>query len=219
MHKLPILLAVFDLDGTLTESSNTIYNSAVDALNHFNIKVDLPKEELTNKIGAHFQDIFADMNIIVPDIEHYIEVFKSIYFNHIDDTYLYDGVVDGLKKLKNHNLKTAILTTKAQEQTDRIISHFQIGDYFDFVMGRRKGIEVKPSSMPLLKICDELNIPPVQTIMIGDTELDIKCAKGAGCRVIAVDYGYRNNGTLSKENPDYIVSTFSEAVEIIISLS
>jgi len=205
-----IQLFVFDLDGTLTESSETIYQSTIKTFEHFGRKVNLPKEELDKRIGEHFQTIFDDLHIQVDDIEEFIGVYKTIYFDFIDTTKLYADVEQVLISLKEQNKKIALLTTKGQEQAQNIVRYFNIEKYFDEVMGRRNGIEVKPSPEPLLRICKGLSIAPMQTIIIGDTEVDVRCGKNAKTKTCAVTWGYRSKNILEKENPDYIVEKISE---------
>jgi phosphoglycolate phosphatase-like HAD superfamily hydrolase len=81
-------------------------------------------------------------------------------------------------------------------------------------MGRRDGMAHKPSSEPLLKICESLNISSVKTLMIGDTELDIQCGKNANSKTCGVSYGYRTREQIEFENPDYIISELNELINL-----
>ena len=112
-------------------------------------------------------------------------------------------------------IKAALLTTKSQDQADRIIDHFNLREYFDNVSGRNHGIPVKPSAEPLLLICDDLGIGAENVLMVGDTEMDIQCGKNAGAKTCAVTYGYRNLGIIKNEKPDFIIDSLTELKEII----
>ena len=81
-------------------------------------------------------------------------------------------------------------------------------------MGRRDGIAHKPSPEPLIAICKELNVGLKNTLMVGDTELDIQCGKNAGTFTCGVLYGYRTKELLEIEKPDFIV----ESIKQILSL-
>jgi len=203
-------LFVFDLDGTLTESSETIHQTTLKTFEHFGRTVHLPKEELDKRIGEHFQTIFDDLNIHVDDVEEFINVYKTIYFDFIDTTKLYPDVEKTLSDLKKDGKKIALLTTKSQDQAQNILHHFGLDKYFDEIMGRRNGIEVKPSPEPLLHICNSLSVLPTQTMMIGDSELDVQCGKNAKTKTCAVTWGYRSKNILEKEKPDYIVEKIYE---------
>lgn len=209
-----IKLFVFDLDGTITESSETIYRTTLKTFEHFGHTVHLPKEELDKRIGEHFQTIFDDLNIHVDDVEEFINVYKTIYFDFIGTTKLYPEVENVLCSLKEQGKKIALLTTKGQEQAQNIIHHFKLEKYFDEIMGRRKGIKEKPSPEPLLHICKSLSILPPQTMMIGDTEVDVRCGKNADAKTCAAAWGYRSKIILEMEKPDYIVENIYELLSL-----
>lgn len=205
----------FDLDGTLVDSSKTIYEATVFTLRKLNIHFMMDEQLFGLKIGQHFVDIFNAFNIDVPDFERFITIYKEIYFEQIKYSTVYQGVEKTLKALKDQNIKISLLTTKAQDQADRIINHFNLRKYFNYVMGRREGIAHKPSPEPLLKICDELRIDVRNTLMVGDTELDIQCGKNSGSFTCGVLYGYRTKELLEIETPDFIVGGIEEILKIV----
>ena len=170
----------FDLDGTLVDSNKTIYNATAYSLGKLGIDFNVSKDLFELKIGQHFVDIFNAFNIEVPDLEKFISIYKNNYFEQMEYSKVYDRVEETLAALKNQNKKVSLLTTKIQDQADRIINHFNLRKYFDLVMGRREGIAHKPSPEPLLKICKDLIVDVKNTLMVGDTELDIQCGKNAG---------------------------------------
>jgi phosphoglycolate phosphatase-like HAD superfamily hydrolase len=211
-------LIVFDLDGTLFESSSTIYKTVKCAFEHLNINVDIPKKEMDKRIGMHFKPIFKELNIIVDDFDKFIDIYKKYYFDFIEDTIIYRGVIDTLDILKEKGFKLSVLTTKVQDQTEKIIEHFNMSFYFDVLMGRKDGVGIKPSAEPLLLICEELNISPVNTMIVGDSELDIRCGKNAGALTCCASYGHRDKEMLDNENPDYMIGNF-EAIKEVLKLN
>ncbi|MEJ5351701.1 MAG: HAD-IA family hydrolase [Melioribacteraceae bacterium] len=210
-----IELIVFDLDGTLVSSHETIYKATIHTLNKLNIQNKLTEEKFYNRIGLHFEDIFNEFDMNVPDFNEFIEIYKSIYFDYIDSSYLYDDVEIALDKIHSLGIKTSLLTTKSQEQAELILQHFNIYDKFDYVMGRRPGIAHKPSPEPLIYICNELNIETNKTMIVGDSELDVICGKSANAITCAVTYGYRNLEELKNSNPDFIANKIIDVVNIV----
>lgn len=205
----------FDLDGTLVSSAKTIYKTTTKTLDELGIHYSLSEEEFNQMIGQHFKDIFEFFKIVVPDFEHFISVYKSNYFNFIDDSELYEGTRETLDKLKSLEMKITLLTTKAQDQAEKIISHFNLENYFDVIMGRRNGIPHKPSPEPLMMICNELSISTENSLMVGDTELDILCGKNAGALTCAATYGYRNQDILIIHKPDFLINSINELIHAI----
>lgn len=206
----------FDLDGTLLNSAGTIYKSTLKTFEDLNIKYELPEDEFNKMIGMHFVDIFEQFKIDVPDFEIFIAHYKKVYFDFIDETVFYQGVIDTLELLKESPYKISLLTTKAQDQTERILEHFNLTNHFDLIMGRKNGIPHKPDPTPFLMICDELKVEPENSLMVGDTELDILCGKNANAKTVAVTYGYRSVEKLKEFSPDYIVNSLCELNSILI---
>jgi HAD superfamily hydrolase (TIGR01549 family) len=205
----------FDLDGTLVDSNKTIYNSTTYALGKLGIDFNVAEDLFALKIGQHFVDIFSAFNIDVADFEKFITIYKINYFEQMEFSKVYDGVEVTLAALKSRNIKVSLLTTKIQDQADRIIDHFNLRKYFDLVMGRREGIAHKPSPEPLLKICNDLNVNVNNTLMVGDTELDIQCGKNAGTHTGGVLYGYRTKELLEIEKPDFMVDSIEGILKIL----
>jgi len=205
----------FDLDGTLIDSFKTIYLATVSTLQKLKIKESIGENLFREKIGMHFVDIFEDMNIPVRSFDEFIIIYKNLYFDYITDSALYPNLIDTLIYLKSKNIKISLLTTKGQDQADKIIDHFGLRDYFDFVMGRRENIPNKPSPEPLNFICNNLNIKTDETIFVGDSEVDMQCGKNANAKTCAAAYGYGGRDLLQKNNPDFIIDDLSKLRDIV----
>jgi HAD superfamily hydrolase (TIGR01549 family) len=205
----------FDLDGTLVDSKDTILESTKAALDQLNISYKIDEDVFTNMIGMHFVDIFNKVNIRVDDFEQFISIYKAIYFDFIDSSYLYPEVKETLSYLNKKEIKVSLLTTKVQEQAEKIIDYFKLRSSFDCLMGRRDGMAHKPSPEPLLRICKELQIEPAETIIVGDTELDILCGKSAGTKTCGVLFGYRRKDQIEKEKPDFVISRLDELINFL----
>ena len=205
----------FDLDGTLIDSYQTIYKTTVKTLRHLKIEEPVVEMEFHKRIGHHFLHIFNDLNIPVTDIEEFIDIYKGYYFDFIDDSVVYPGVEKVLKELHRNRIKISLLTTKGQDQAEKIIDHFNLRKYFSLVMGRRKELPIKPSPESLHFICNELQVDESATMMVGDAELDINCGKNAGALSCAVTYGYRTVDMLRSVNPDFIINDIEEILKIV----
>ncbi len=204
----------FDLDGTLVDSYETILKTTLKTLQHLNIKERFIESEFRKRIGHHFIHIFNELDIPVGDIEAFIEIYKSYYFDFINDSVLYPGVINVLNELKKNGIKISLLTTKGQDQADKIIDHFNLRNYFSIIMGRRNDLPIKPSPESLYFICHELRVDPPETIIVGDAEVDIECGKCAGAFTCAVTYGYRSKKLLEALKPDFIIDRLEEILKV-----
>jgi phosphoglycolate phosphatase len=209
----------FDLDGTLIDSFRTIYLATIFSLKELKIKNKIQENIFREKIGLHFVDIFEQMGIPVNDFDEFITIYKKLYLNFIDDSKIYPNVIETLDFLCAENIFVSLLTTKVQDQAEKITECFDLTKYFNYVMGRRDNIPHKPSGEPLLFICKELAVEAENTLMVGDTELDISCGKNAKAKTCVVTYGYRNENFLLKSEPDHIITNISKLSEVIKSYS
>ena len=203
---------VFDLDGTLTDSKKNIYESIVAAFKDLNISETIKEEEFGKYIGWHFQEIFDDLGIKNLDLTEFIEAYKSHYYKLLHLTKFYPTVPDTIKLLSEKGIKVCLLTTKAQDQADYIIDHFDLRKYFTYVMGRRPGVENKPSAEPLQILLNDINVNPQNAVMVGDTEMDINCGKNAGVKTVACEYGYRTIEQLKNLEPDYMITSLKQII-------
>jgi phosphoglycolate phosphatase len=215
MKKIKIEAVVFDLDGTLVSSHETILKTVIMALAECRYRKSIDEEKFYSTIGKHFREIFSDLKIEINDLDEFIRIYKSKYFDYIGHSNLYPGVISLLDFLKTKKIKIGLLTTKMQDQADKIIEHFNLQKYFDIIVGRRDGIEIKPSPQPLNFISQKIDVSIKNIIMVGDTEMDIQCGKNAGAQTCAVTFGYRTKEILMNENPDFVVNELLEIKNIL----
>ncbi len=187
---------LFDLDGTLTDSSEGIINSVIYALDKVGIKEN-DRVKLLNFIGPPLQASFEKYYGFTPEeagnvIVHYRECYeeKGMFENR-----LYDGIEDTLKFFKEKGKKIMLATSKAEEYAIMILEHFNIRQYFDYVAGASLEIKRTAKKDVILYGCEKFNEPSLEmaiskSIMIGDTIFDIVGAKACGMDSIGVLYGF-----------------------------
>ena len=202
---MPVKLIAFDLDGTLVSSHETIYETTIHTLKLFNVDKEIPVDKFNDLIGLHFADMLPALGVYLDDYEEFINVYKKQYFDFMQSSYVYPGTIETFEELKKMGIKISLLTTKAQDQSERVLNYFNLTQYFDYIMGRRLGMAHKPSPDPLLIICKELGVDPSEALMVGDSELDVQCGKSAGAKTAAVTFGYRKREMLELEEPDFII--------------
>lgn len=197
----------FDLDGTLTDPGMGITNAVMHALKAYGISVD-DRSKLYSFIGPPLKDSFMkyfdfSAEKAMEAIVHYREYFstKGIFENE-----MYEGIPKILDKLKKRGISLILATSKPDEFSIRILKHFGIYEYFDFIAAstmdeKRTGkAEVISYAIESLGITDKSEV-----LMIGDREHDIKGAKANGLKSAGVLYGYGDLKELQDAGADYIV--------------
>ncbi len=183
---------IFDMDGTLVDSSAIIANS----INHVRSKLGLPpmpKEiilEAVNDTSIHRPKFFYGVQEYQPD---HIQWFREYYAsNHKNQTRLYEGVKELLQKLRPHH--TLALATNAYRQSaDLILTHLGIKDYFDTIVCGDEVPRAKPAPDMIKKIMDMHKANKKNTLLIGDGKTDEEAAKTAGIGFLKVNWGWQQD--------------------------
>ncbi len=213
---LPLL--IFDLDGTLIDSAEDIQVALNRVLKKYGREqVDLPR--LITHIGDGLtklvNDFFPEYKIDSPENEKMVDEFLNLYRDeHLTElTKLYPGVFTFLSTYEGPK---ALVTNKNIHPTMQIFKHFGL-DQLKWVeiIGGDSLAERKPSALPLLTVMKKIGYPPEQTWMIGDGRPDMKSALAAGCKKVAVHYGYSKPEELEIFKPDFTLSRFSDVTDLL----
>jgi phosphoglycolate phosphatase len=200
---------LFDLDGTLTDSSEGITKCAQLALNHFN-KTGYSLADLRVFIGPPLNETFARFGLHDQEIEEAIQVFRSRY-NTVGkfENKPYPHVIKTLKRLKATGTNLYVATSKPEKTAKEILAKFEMTDLFDMICGasfdhsREKKADV--ISYLLSKAPKE-----GKTLMIGDTTYDIKGANALSLPSIGVNWGFGNKQDMLDAGALTVVNTMDE---------
>jgi phosphoglycolate phosphatase len=113
---------------------------------------------------------------------------------------VFDGVIEGLRGLRERGLPLACLTNKPLSFTRPLMEAKGLTPYFAQVFGGDSFERKKPHPLPLLKTCEALQSSPARTLMVGDSSNDAQAANAAGCPVVLMTYGY-NHGEPIRNTP------------------
>lgn len=214
-NKLPLL--IFDFDGTLIDSAEDLWVAMNKTLQHYN-KPIVSREILVSHIGDGLKklvhDFFPGPGIESKENLERVDEFLHHYHQSATvHTKLYPGVMDFLTNYKG---PIALVTNKNIDPTRQLLKHFHLDQLsWVAVYGGDSLPEKKPSAMPLTIAMNLANRLPSETYMIGDGRPDMIAAEGAGCKKVAVQYGYSTPEELKQFNPDFFLSTFNDLSKII----
>jgi len=198
MKKYKYLL--FDLDGTITDSSEGIYKCFEYALNHYGIEVE-DLNSLRPVIGPPLKDCFMEMygfdeETAIEAVAKYRERYADV---GIFENRVYDGVYEMFSRLKEAGYYIVLATSKPETYAKRILKHFEIDKFFDFVSGATIDGRISSKEDVINNIFESLQISDVsEMVMIGDREFDLAGAKAFGMDAIGVLYGFGGLEELSR---------------------
>ncbi|MDP2004564.1 MAG: phosphoglycolate phosphatase [Rubrivivax sp.] len=123
---------------------------------------------------------------------------------------VYPGVIEGLQALRALGLRLACITNKPNSFARPLLALKGLDGFFDHAFGGDTFAHKKPHPMPLLKACEALGSAPARTLMVGDSSNDAAAARGAGCPVVLVNYGYNHGQPVASAAPDAIIGSLTE---------
>lgn len=211
--------ALFDLDGTITDSCPGILTSIRYALKKQGLD-EPPEEVLRSFIGPplkqQFQTVF---NLSDEEGDSMVAAYREYYGEKgIFENSVYCGVEETLKSLRDAGVKVLMATSKPEKYARRIADYFGFDKYFDFIGGACMdgSRTVKHEVIQyVLDMCGISGEEKERAVMIGDRRHDIEGAKLCGLHSIGVLYGYGSREELEKAGAQEIAQTPADVVRLI----
>ena len=207
------MIILFDLDGTLIDSTEAIlesFHNSFDVHSHKHSSDD----EIKALIGYPLDVMYTQLGVKKELVWDFVSTYKEHYrkISTLKTKLLKnakDAVVDASKFAT-----LGIVTTKTALYSQELMEHFGIMQHFDVLIGREHVTNPKPDAEPILKALDSLDSKNKEIWMIGDTKLDLISAKNANINSIGVLSGYDDKSILMKYS-DVIFSDSLEAVNFL----
>lgn len=224
-------LLVFDLDGTLIDSAQDLCNSVNETLKHFG-HGPLPDPQIASFVGNGVsvlvrRSLAASEDMPPEDVdekllEQALAYFVGYYREHkLDFTYAYEGVIEALAALRNlHDAPDgiqrvmAVLTNKPVNPARGICDGLGMAGYFLHIYGGNSFPTKKPDPLGLRSLMEETETAPEETVMIGDSRVDVETARNAGVWSLGCNFGFGPRN-LMECPPDVLVDTPAEWTEAL----
>ena len=207
-------IMLFDLDGTLIDSTEAILESFAKA--YAKCGGDVPADENIKKlIGLPLELMFVKLGVDEANAMVYVTAYKEHYRTiHTQKTTLLPNVQEAIT-IAHKCARLGVVTTKTSKYSRELLEHFDLMKYFDVLIGSEDVSNFKPHPEPVLKALDLLGYSyGTVTYMIGDTISDILSAKEANITSIAVLCGYGEDNELH-QNANFVTKNTYDAVTLI----
>lgn len=210
----------FDLDGTIIDSSEGIFNTWDYTLQTLGLELK-DRDTLRKYIGPPLEDSFAkDFNFDEEKIKEAVTIYRKSYGEKgVYETKIYDGIKELIIELASNGFNVILATSKRQSFSEETLERYGLKKYFYFISGalpdgtRRDKADIIEYALENTKI---ENID--DCIMVGDTIYDVNGAKANNMKCIGVTYGFGLEEELKKAGADYIAHNMEELKNIIYSL-
>jgi len=206
-------IILFDLDGTLIDSTEAILESFGVAFKTFGTKV--PSDDaIKAEIGHPLDMMFATLGVKEAKVWDHVAAYKE-HYREISraKTFLLPKAREAVLYAKEF-ATLAVVTTKTAKYSIELLEHMGLMQYFDVLIGREDVTNPKPDPEPIQKALAKLPSDTSDIWMIGDTCMDMLAAKGAEVGAVGVTCGYGTLESLEKCT-DTIYQNALEAVTFI----
>ena len=206
---------LFDLDGTLIDSSKDIAVSANYALKTLGFD-ELEESHIIKHVGYGGENLIRNILPVKDEelVKKAVEIFREYYFsNPAVYTKPFENIPQILETLKKQNKKLAVITNKYKDISVEILKKLNLFELFDEVIGGDTFENKKPHPQPIIETLKLLKSK--KAIIIGDSEADINAGKSAGINTALVLYGFGSPEKIKSLNPDFTFKTPNHLLEVL----
>lgn len=207
-------IILFDLDGTIIDSTEAILESFAHAYASF--EREKPSgEAIKARIGLPLDVMFVELGVQSSEAMAYVDAYKQHYRTiHTEKTTLLPRAKEAIE-LAYSCARLGVVTTKTSEYSRILLEHFGLMEYFDILIGREEVEHPKPNPEPVFKALDQLHYRFGEiAYFVGDTCADMLAAEEADIGSVGVLSGYMSQEKLS-DCADFIKEDAYEAAQLI----
>ncbi|MFD0676840.1 MULTISPECIES: HAD hydrolase-like protein [unclassified Paenibacillus] len=212
-------LVLFDLDGTLTDSSEGIANGIQYALSKFGMREE-SKERLIQWIGPPLLDTFRTYYRFDEQKARQAEMYYRDYYTRkgMYENTVFTGIPQMLDELQQAGTQMLVATSKSAPIAKSILQHFRLRSFFKMVAGSDlDGTRASKSEIIDFALKQFTTGESRKVVMVGDRKHDIVAAHDNGIKSAAVSYGYGTLQELEKVQPTYFVHSVSQLRALLLA--
>ena len=191
------MIILFDLDGTLIDSTEAILESFTVAYKTF--EAEVPADTLIKaEIGHPLDAMFQTLGVEEGKVWDYVHAYKMHYRKiSCAKTVLLPQAREAVELASKH-ATLGVVTTKTAKYSIELLEHMGLMEYFEVLVGREDVENPKPHPEPVYKALSKLQSVTTKCWMVGDTCMDMHAAKAAGIEAVAVTCGYGTEEVLGQ---------------------
>lgn len=211
--------AIFDLDGTLADSLDSITYCTNRTIAKFGF-APFERDRYRYFVGDGAAELLKRALVASGDtnLTYYKEAQEEYAKNFKEDCMYqvvpYPGIVDTLMELKKRGILLAVNSNKPHARTVDVIHTLFGTEMFDAIQGQTPELRIKPSPDGILHIAETLHVGLSDIVYIGDTSTDMKTGKSAGVFTVGVLWGFRDRQELEENHADAIIAHPAELLQL-----
>ena len=211
---------IFDLDGTLTDTLESLTFSVNETLRTFSLP-GITHEQCRSFVGSGAKVLMERALRAVGDeslsrLEEAMKVYGRIFQEYCTyDVTPYDGIENMLQVLQNRGMKLAVLSNKPHKQAVDVVTSVFGENLFSLVQGQMEAVPKKPDPTAVYAIVDELGVPKEECLYVGDSDIDMQTGQAAGMDTVGVTWGFRSKEVLRENGATYLIDQPGELIAIV----
>ena len=208
-------LVVFDLDGTLVDSSRDLATAVNRALQRIAPgTAELPEDIVRTFIGSGAR-VLITRSVAAAGLTRSVDEVLALFLDEyrrglLDATRLYPGTEDALDRLRDRPL--AVLTNKPGDMSRTILEGLGVAGRFFRIYGAGDVDSRKPDPAGLKRIAEEAGVDVHAAVMVGDSGIDVLTGRAAGALTAGVTYGF-DAESFRDHPPDLLVRSLTELAD------
>ena len=216
-----IKYAIFDLDGTLLSTLDTItyhLNATISSLSLGEVTLDDTQRFIGNGARKLVSRALDKNGVNDEDtVKKVLEIYNASYDRDpLPHTYPYPGVVELVDALYESGVTLGVVTNKPEPTAVKLVEYFFPGK-FAFVRGGKEGVRLKPDPEEALRLLESVGGIPSSCAFVGDTDVDILTGKNMGAALsIGVSWGFRPAAELLSAGADLVTDNADEVADAIL---
>lgn len=214
--------AIFDLDGTLLATLESIAKSGNEMLKTFGYK-SVPVRQYGAFAGNGADKLVERALLYSGDtklshLEEAIRVYRECFGQYCSyEVKPYDGILKMLDELIAKKIRLGVVTNKPHKNAVRLMNEY-FGDYpFTHVLGQQEGFPQKPDPTGILTVLKDWNIAPSECVYLGDSDVDMQTGTNAGCLTVGVLWGFRDEKELQENGAHHVISHPTDLLPLLES--
>lgn len=205
---------LFDVDGTLLDTTEFIYQAFEHAFRHHGLPL-VPRGKLAPLMGTPLEKVYAQ---IMPSEDPIVlsTTHREFQKHNYQLIHVFSGVIESISKLHDLGIKMAAITSRKEHAVENL-KESGLYDLLDVVLTARDVQYHKPHPEGLLKALESLSVSPEEAIIVGDTPSDIGAGKAAHMGTVGVTWGFFGPA-IQQKHPDYVVGSIEELLAVVQGL-
>jgi pyrophosphatase PpaX len=207
----PLQAVLFDVDGTLLDTTEFIYQGFEHALRTHGY----PARSRADFARVMGWTLSAGYLELAPGCDDALlcRTHRAFQTRNLHLARPYPDAAAVLGALRDAGLRLAAITTRSRYTSTDTLVLAGLAEYLDPVLSFEDVANIKPHPEPLLLALDRLGVPPESALMVGDTDADILAGRAAGVRTVGVTYGFHGSG-VAAHTPDLVIDALLELLPI-----